>query len=190
MPTLESCVSATCDYRVELLDYVDGKMEVAPNTCPKCGSLIVSFCPACRGMMQRTRLSREHPVCPVCKANVRRMLVRQRVRLASFQKASENTDAQSASTDDDGTTPLSPRESAVMTLLAAGRSNKEVATALAISVKTVETYRARIMLKLNMHSIVEIVHYAIANRLIPLPQFSYSKSPTQSADLSAHVSLQ
>ena len=47
------------------------------------------------------------------------------------------------------------REREVMRLLAEGKSNKEVATALAVSVRTVETHRANIMRKLEITSIVE-----------------------------------
>jgi DNA-binding NarL/FixJ family response regulator len=61
---------------------------------------------------------------------------------------------------------LTGREREVLQLLAEGRTNKEVAALLAISVKTVETHRANIMRKLNLHSISELVHYAIRNRMI------------------------
>jgi DNA-binding NarL/FixJ family response regulator len=61
---------------------------------------------------------------------------------------------------------LTPREREVTQLLAEGKSNKEVAAALQISVKTVETHRANIMMKLNLHSITELVHYAIRNEIV------------------------
>ena len=50
--------------------------------------------------------------------------------------------------------------------LAEGRSNKEVAAALEISINTVETHRARIMSKLDLHSMGDLVRYAIRNLLI------------------------
>jgi len=62
--------------------------------------------------------------------------------------------------------PLSSREREILQLLAEGKSNKEVATALNISVKTVETHRAKIMQKLDLHSITDLVHYAIRNNLV------------------------
>jgi DNA-binding CsgD family transcriptional regulator len=65
-------------------------------------------------------------------------------------------------------TPLSPRERDVVRLVAEGKSNKEISSALAISVRTVETYRARLMLKLGATSIAQLVHYAIRNRLITI----------------------
>ena len=61
---------------------------------------------------------------------------------------------------------VSPREGEVIKLLAQSKSNKETAAALGISVRTIETYRARIMLKLRVHSLSELVHYAIRNRIV------------------------
>jgi DNA-binding CsgD family transcriptional regulator len=63
---------------------------------------------------------------------------------------------------------LSHREQEVLRLLAEGRSNKEISSALAISVRTVETYRSRLMLKLQATSIVHLVRYAIRNNIITL----------------------
>jgi DNA-binding NarL/FixJ family response regulator len=61
---------------------------------------------------------------------------------------------------------LTSREREVIQLLAEGKSNKEVATTLGISVKTVEAHRTRIMLKLGVHSITGLVRYAIRNKII------------------------
>jgi DNA-binding NarL/FixJ family response regulator len=61
---------------------------------------------------------------------------------------------------------LSRREIEVLTLLAGGRANKEVASVLGISVRTVETHRARIMRKLGAHSIGDLVRHAIRTGLI------------------------
>ena len=71
--------------------------------------------------------------------------------------------------DDSGKAPaslLSGREREIIQLLAESRSNKEVATKLGISVKTVETHRATIMRKLGVSSVVELVHYAVRNKII------------------------
>jgi DNA-binding NarL/FixJ family response regulator len=56
---------------------------------------------------------------------------------------------------------LSERESDVLRLIAQGYSNKEIAAQLSVSVKTVETYRARSMEKLGLESRVDIVRYAV-----------------------------
>lgn len=61
---------------------------------------------------------------------------------------------------------LTPREREVLQLLAEGKSNKEIAGVLGISVKTAETHRANIMLKLNVHSIADLVRYAVRNNII------------------------
>jgi len=61
---------------------------------------------------------------------------------------------------------LSGREFQVMTLLAAGKSITDIATELSLSVKTVSTYRARILEKLNLKSIAEIIRYALERGLV------------------------
>jgi DNA-binding NarL/FixJ family response regulator len=61
---------------------------------------------------------------------------------------------------------LTPREREILQLLAEGKSNKEVANLLGISVNTAEAHRANIMVKLNLHSVAELVHYAIRNQII------------------------
>jgi DNA-binding NarL/FixJ family response regulator len=65
-----------------------------------------------------------------------------------------------------GTVALTERELEVTRLLAEGKSNKEVATALSITTRTVETHRANIMRKLEINSIVELVHYAVRKKLV------------------------
>ena len=54
-----------------------------------------------------------------------------------------------------------PREIEIIRLLAQGKSNKEIAAELGIAVRTVETHRAKIMFKLGLHSLAELIHYAI-----------------------------
>lgn len=61
---------------------------------------------------------------------------------------------------------LTPREREIVQLLAEGKSSKEVAVALGISVKTAETHRANIMRKLELHSVSEVVRYAVKNQII------------------------
>jgi two-component system invasion response regulator UvrY len=61
---------------------------------------------------------------------------------------------------------LSDREYQVMTLLAAGESIADIATELSLSVKTVSTYRARILDKLNLKSTAEIIRYALEHGLV------------------------
>jgi DNA-binding NarL/FixJ family response regulator len=61
---------------------------------------------------------------------------------------------------------LTEREKEVLQLLAEGRSNKEVAGVLELGVSTVETHRANLMQKLNLHNTAEIVLYAVRKGLI------------------------
>ena len=63
-------------------------------------------------------------------------------------------------------TQLTRREREVLQLLAEGRSNKEVAAGLQIGLKTVETHRANIMSKLGLHSVADLVRYAIRNGIV------------------------
>ena len=63
----------------------------------------------------------------------------------------------------DPESPLTPREREVVQLLAEGKSSKEVAAVLGISVKTAETHRINLMRKLDCHSVAEVVRYAVRN---------------------------
>ncbi|MEG1814723.1 response regulator [Pseudomonas sp.] len=60
---------------------------------------------------------------------------------------------------------LSNRELSVLGLLASGHSNQEIASELTISEKSVSTYRARMRVKLNLHSMIELIDFARRNRL-------------------------
>ena len=63
-------------------------------------------------------------------------------------------------------TLLTSREREGLQLLAEGMANKSIAASLGITTKTAETHRARIMAKLGLHSISELVRYAIRNGII------------------------
>jgi DNA-binding NarL/FixJ family response regulator len=62
-----------------------------------------------------------------------------------------------------------PREVEIIRLLAEGKANKEIAAELGITIRTVETHRAKIMLKLGLHSLAELIHYAIRHELFSPP---------------------
>ena len=91
---------------------------------------------------------------PFFSAQVSEVLLDAYVRGSSSSGEGASTDA------------LTAREREIVQLLAEGRGNKEVADALAISVKTVETHRAAIMRKLGIGSLAALVRYAIRNQLI------------------------
>jgi DNA-binding CsgD family transcriptional regulator len=61
---------------------------------------------------------------------------------------------------------LTTREREVVQLLAEGRSSKEVAAVLGLSVKTAESHRANVMRKLQIHSVGELVLYAVRNQIV------------------------
>jgi DNA-binding NarL/FixJ family response regulator len=65
---------------------------------------------------------------------------------------------------------LTARERQVIQLLGEGKTTKEVAVSLDMAVKTAETHRAHIMHKLDLHSITDLVMYAVRNRIVQLPQ--------------------
>src|SRR6266851_4983666 len=65
-----------------------------------------------------------------------------------------------------------PREVQVIRLVAEGKANKEIAAELGITLRTAETHRAKIMLKLGMHSLAELIHYAIRNKIVSAPSAS------------------
>jgi DNA-binding CsgD family transcriptional regulator len=62
--------------------------------------------------------------------------------------------------------PLSAREREVAALLAQGKTNKQIGSILTISTRTVESHRAKIMLKLDLHSLSDIVRYALRCNLV------------------------
>lgn len=63
---------------------------------------------------------------------------------------------------------LSDREYEVMCMIAAGKRTKEIAQELSLSVKTISTYRSRILEKMKMRSNAELTHYVIKNHLLEL----------------------
>jgi DNA-binding NarL/FixJ family response regulator len=61
---------------------------------------------------------------------------------------------------------LTPREREVIQLLAEGKTSKEVATTLNLSVKTAETHRTNLMRKLDLHSVADLTLYAVRNGIV------------------------
>ena len=71
---------------------------------------------------------------------------------------------------------LTRREKQVIQLLAEGKSTKEVASLLNLSVKTAETHRSNIMGKLGLHSVSELVLYAVRNSIVMVPSLNSAPS--------------
>jgi len=61
---------------------------------------------------------------------------------------------------------LSSREYQVMCMIASGKTLKEIAEELSLSIKTISTYRSRILEKMKMRNNAELIHYAVKNRLV------------------------
>jgi DNA-binding NarL/FixJ family response regulator len=66
--------------------------------------------------------------------------------------------------------PLTPRQREILRLIAEGKSTKEIAFALTISVKTVETHRSQLMDRLDIHDVAGLVKYAIRAGIVSIPQ--------------------
>jgi DNA-binding NarL/FixJ family response regulator len=62
--------------------------------------------------------------------------------------------------------PLTPRERQVLQLIAEGKSTKDVASLLGISVKTAESHRTRLMQKLDIHETASLVRYAVRRGIV------------------------
>jgi DNA-binding NarL/FixJ family response regulator len=83
------------------------------------------------------------------------------VMLTNFNEGKNRTEPPETMRD-----RLTSREREIVQLLAEGKSSKEVASSLNISVKTAETHRANIMRKLQLHTVSELVRYAVRNQII------------------------
>jgi DNA-binding NarL/FixJ family response regulator len=84
---------------------------------------------------------------------------------------------------------LSPREREVLQLLAEGRTSRDIAAILRISVKTAETHRSNMMFKLNLHSIAALVLYAVRNEIVQV-QFPVAGAHRERGNGLANVALQ
>ena len=100
------------------------------------------------------------------------LITHQRVRIPYAPSATTNEPHRrnhgSTPIGSNSANPLSPREIEIVRLLAKGNGNKEISAALNISVKTAESYRAKIMLKLQIHSLSGLVLYAVRCGLVQL----------------------
>jgi DNA-binding NarL/FixJ family response regulator len=71
-------------------------------------------------------------------------------------------------TDPSGQCVLTPREREVIQLVAEGKTTKEIAIALSLSVKTAETHRTNLMRKLDLHSVADLTLYAVRNGIVQI----------------------
>jgi DNA-binding NarL/FixJ family response regulator len=77
---------------------------------------------------------------------------------------------------------LTSREREILQLLGEGKTNKEISTILNVSVKTTETHRSNMMTKLNLHSVAELVLYAVRNEIVHVSLPSVLRFPSPTVD--------
>jgi DNA-binding NarL/FixJ family response regulator len=82
----------------------------------------------------------------------------------------------------DNVTRLSPREREVVQLVSEGKGSKEIATILNVSLATAETHRSNILRKLRLHSIAELVLYAVRNEIVHVHFPTVSHTPSLGAE--------
>jgi DNA-binding NarL/FixJ family response regulator len=85
---------------------------------------------------------------------------------------------------------LSPREREVVQLVGEGKTSKEVAMMLGVTLKTSETHRSNIMLKLKLHSTVELVLYAVRNEIVHVQLPGVVRRGLEPGNGRANVALQ
>ncbi len=85
---------------------------------------------------------------------------------AAVEKVQLNSEGEIDSVDEDFLSKLSPRENEILELIAMGYTNRQAAEKLFLSEKTIETYKARLMNKLGLHSRVELVRFALQQGII------------------------
>jgi DNA-binding CsgD family transcriptional regulator len=171
MGILEDCINPDCAYGLDFDAYALGNCSLSSGSCPICNGATILFCPAC-GRLQPTRyFIRNLYACSRCDGKLSEISKHRNTILV------EECEQRKA-------LPLGPREMQVMKLLAEGQSNKEISSALSLSVRTVDSYRNRIMLKTNSHSIVGVVHYAIAYGYLSKEQIIELLMPTSTQNCS------
>jgi DNA-binding NarL/FixJ family response regulator len=87
-----------------------------------------------------------------------------------------------------GVPKLSPREREVVQLVAEGKSSKDIASTLNMAIKTVDTHRSNVLRKLKLHSVAELVLYAVRNEIIHLPRTDVLRFPANGNGLAAAAS--
>jgi DNA-binding CsgD family transcriptional regulator len=159
VPFLQECTNPNCNYRIDFDDHVFKALPISTGNCPSCGRVTVVFCPACKQMMETTAYIDRSHVCFMCGTKLTRLCKQRRSELASERRRQRTLTLIGI---------LSPRERIVMKMLAEGHSNKQIASELSISTRTVESYRASLMEKLDLHCIADIVHLAIQEQVVSI----------------------
>ncbi len=83
---------------------------------------------------------------------------------------------------------LTPREREVVQLVAEGKSSKDIAVMLSMAIKTADTHRSNILRKLKLHSVAELVMYAVRNEIIHIQHTDMLRFPTNGNGMAAAAS--
>jgi|SRR5712691_8816112 len=158
---------AVLDVAMPLLNGLDAAREIR-QTCPETRVILLTVYTEDRLVLEALRAGIQGYVVKTEAASdlVRaiREVVQGRVYLSSaVSRAAVQAYVAKTQPDPD---PLTPREREVLQLVAEGKTSKEIAQLLGVTVKTAETYRMRIMEKLDIHETAGLVRYAIRRGLI------------------------
>jgi len=103
-----------------------------------------------------------------CIQEVRSLCQGPRLQVPATLPQTKGLDVKDCAPGEVGARRLSPRERSVLQLLADGKNNKEVGVLLGISARTAEAYRARLMNKVEIHSLAHLVRFAVRNKIVEL----------------------
>jgi DNA-binding NarL/FixJ family response regulator len=101
-------------------------------------------------------------------------------RIAEMMRTRDARQGQSAAEERLSLPVRSGRQREIIQLMAEGKSSKQIASHLNLSVKTVDTHRTNLMRKLNLHSVSELVMFAVKNKMVQVVVFPVSTPTTKS----------
>ena len=158
---------AILDISMPVLNGIDAAREIR-RFCPRTKTVFLTIATDRQYILEGLRAGAKGYVMKTNAASELAHAVREAAKGASYLSPEVGVAVVKAFQDKTKTLPqpLSPRERQVLQLIAEGKTTKEAADAMAISVKTAETYRTRIMDKLGMHITADLVRYAIRQGLI------------------------
>jgi DNA-binding NarL/FixJ family response regulator len=158
---------AVLDVAMPVLNGIDTAREIQ-RSCAKTKTILLSMHTDCRYILEGLRGGAKGYVLKTHAAADLVRAVREAARGGTYlsPEVSEAVIQAYRNKTEIPPDPLSPRERQTLQLIAEGKTTKEVATALDISVKTAETYRTRIMEKLDIHGTAGLVRYAVRRGIV------------------------
>lgn len=158
---------AVLDVAMPILNGIDAAREIQ-RISAKTMTILLSMHTDCRYILEGLRGGAKGYVLKTHAADDLVRAIREAARGGTYlsPEVSEAVIQAYRNKDEIPPDPLSPRERQTLQLIAEGKTTKEVATNLDISVKTAETYRTRIMEKLDIHGTAGLVRYAIRRGIV------------------------